>query len=125
MQHGTFHFLYFLTSHMEGATQLLSQFLQPGEEVVATGGGAYKYADLFKRKTKCDLVKLDELKCLLFGLDFLLKWVDDECFYFINPSLKEESEKSYYKNISENTYPYLLSNIGSGVSIMKVKGPHL
>jgi len=123
LENGTFHFIYFLTNRMEEATKLFSDFVKPGEVVAATGGGAYKYADFLMRKTLCVLVKFDELKSLLFGLDFLLSNVEDECFYFKNPSLKEEDERGY-QNTSQNTYPYLLCNIGSGVSIMRVMGPH-
>jgi len=125
LKNGTFHFLHFLSNRMEAATQLLieNNLLQSEEEITATGGGAYKYADMLRSKTGCKIIKIDELKSLLWGLDFLLRNVRNECFYFKNPDLKKESEKGY-QNFSKGTYPYLLCNIGSGVSIMKVMGPH-
>lgn len=39
----------------------------------ATGGGAYKYADLFKERLGISLKKEDEMDCLVAGADFLLK----------------------------------------------------
>lgn len=39
----------------------------------ATGGGAYKNADLFKEKLGIFLDKEDEMDCLVAGANFLLK----------------------------------------------------
>ena len=39
----------------------------------ATGGGAYKYADLFKEELGICLDKEDEMDCLVAGANFLLK----------------------------------------------------
>jgi pantothenate kinase len=39
----------------------------------ATGGGAYKYADLFKERLGVSLEKEDEMDCLVAGSNFLLK----------------------------------------------------
>lgn len=39
----------------------------------ATGGGAFKYADLFKERLGVSLEKEDEMDCLVAGANFLLK----------------------------------------------------
>lgn len=39
----------------------------------ATGGGAYKYADLFRERLGISLKKEDEMDCLVAGANFLLK----------------------------------------------------
>lgn len=39
----------------------------------ATGGGAYKYADVFKERLGVSLDKEDEMDCLVAGANFLLK----------------------------------------------------
>lgn len=39
----------------------------------ATGGGAYKFADLFKERLGVSLDKEDEMDCLVAGANFLLK----------------------------------------------------
>ncbi|CAN6676141.1 unnamed protein product [Malus baccata var. baccata] len=41
--------------------------------IKATGGGAFKYADLFKEKLGVSLDKADEMDCLVAGANFLLK----------------------------------------------------
>ncbi|KAH8008910.1 hypothetical protein HPB51_007566 [Rhipicephalus microplus] len=57
----------------------------------------------------------DELECLISGCNFLLKNITDEVFEYQrhgNPEYK-------FNNTDPNVFPYLLVNIGSGVSIMK------
>lgn len=39
----------------------------------ATGGGAFKFANLFKEKLGVTLDKVDEMDCLVAGANFLLK----------------------------------------------------
>lgn len=47
--------------------------LTSGIVMKATGGGAYKYVDLFKEKLGICLDKADEMDCLVAGSNFLLK----------------------------------------------------
>ncbi|XP_057251367.1 pantothenate kinase 1 isoform X2 [Beta vulgaris subsp. vulgaris] len=84
--------------------------------IKATGGGAYKYADLFKEKFGVRLDKEDEMDCLVAGSNFLLKAVPCETFTYI------EGQKEFVKIDSNDLFPYLLVNIGSGVSMIKVDG---
>lgn len=56
------------------------------------------------------------MECLINGCNFLLKNITDEVFEYHrhgNPEYK-------FNNVDPNVFPYLLVNIGSGVSIMKV-----
>ncbi|XP_048432283.1 pantothenate kinase 1-like [Pyrus x bretschneideri] len=46
--------------------------------IKATGGGAFKYADLFKEKLGISLDKADEMDCLVVGANFLLKAAADD-----------------------------------------------
>lgn len=48
----------------------------------ATGGGAYKFADLFKERLGISIEKEDEMNCLVAGANFLLK-VRLQFLYFI------------------------------------------
>ncbi|KAL0481588.1 type II pantothenate kinase [Acrasis kona] len=87
------------------------------ETVHVTGGGAYKFASLLEDKLSTKITKFDEMQCLIKGLNFFLKNLIDESFSFQN------DQKIFEKSSpSESTYPYLLVNIGSGVSILKVNG---
>ncbi|CAO2829265.1 unnamed protein product [Amaranthus hypochondriacus] len=84
--------------------------------IKATGGGAYKYADLFKEKFGVILDKEDEMDCLVAGANFLLKAVPQEAFTYM------EGRKEFVQIDGNDLYPYLLVNIGSGVSMIKVDG---
>ncbi|KAE8023473.1 hypothetical protein FH972_009163 [Carpinus fangiana] len=84
--------------------------------IKATGGGAYKYADLFKEKLGISLDKEDEMDCLVGGVNFLLKAVHQEAFTYM------DGQKEFVQIDHNDLYPYLLVNIGSGVSMLKVDG---
>lgn len=88
------------------------------EDVVvkATGGGAYKYTDLFKERLGVSLDKEDEMNCLVSGANFLLKAIRHEAFTHM------EGQKEFVQIDQNNIFPYLLVNIGSGVSMIKVDG---
>ncbi|KAJ6898189.1 pantothenate kinase 1-like isoform X1 [Populus alba x Populus x berolinensis] len=84
--------------------------------IKATGGGAYKFSDLFKEKLGISLEKEDEMDCLVTGANFLLKAVNHEAFTYLN------GQKEFVQIDHNDLYPYLLVNIGSGVSMIKVDG---
>ncbi|OMO80193.1 Type II pantothenate kinase [Corchorus olitorius] len=84
--------------------------------VKATGGGAYKFADLFKEKLGICFDKEDEMDCLVTGANFLLKTVHQEAFTYL------DGQKEFVQIDHNDLYPYLLVNIGSGVSMIKVDG---
>ncbi|KAH9617237.1 hypothetical protein KSS87_011115 [Heliosperma pusillum] len=90
----------------------------PDENVVvkATGGGAYKFTDLFKERLGVSLDKEDEMDCLVAGANFLLKAIRHEAFTHM------EGQKEFVQIDQNDLFPYLLVNIGSGVSIIKVDG---
>ncbi|KAJ6313383.1 hypothetical protein OIU77_014815 [Salix suchowensis] len=84
--------------------------------IKATGGGAYKFSDLFKEKLGISLEKEDEMDCLVTGANFLLKAVNHEAFTYLN------GQKEFVQIDHNDLYPYLLVNIGSGVGMVKVDG---
>lgn len=120
---GRFHFLNFETRKVENAIEMLREngLLMREPVLLATGGGAQKYAQLFKQTLGCELIKGDELACLLLGLNFLLAVVPDEVFYLEDPENPSTSRKLIYEIPPDGVYPYILVNIGSGVSIIIVK----
>ncbi|KAJ1290564.1 hypothetical protein BS78_02G253600 [Paspalum vaginatum] len=90
---------------------------QPDDIVIkATGGGAYKYADLFKERLGVSLEKEDEMDCLVSGANFLLKAIRHEAFTHM------DGHKEYVQIDQNDLFPFLLVNVGSGVSIIKVDG---
>lgn len=94
--------------------------------VIATGGGAHKFYKLMnatfkKHKLPIVIVKKDELECLIKGLDWLITKIPNEIFTY---DLTQDSIRFVSnKEVESEVYPYLLVNIGSGVSMVKVTGP--
>lgn len=84
--------------------------------IKATGGGAFKFAELFMERLGIILDKVDEMDCLVAGANFLLKANNQEAFTYMN------GHKEYLQIDHNDMYPYLLVNIGSGVSMIKVEG---
>ncbi|KAH1201605.1 Pantothenate kinase 2 [Glycine max] len=84
--------------------------------IKATGGGAHKFADLFKERLGLSLDKEDEMSCLVAGANFLLKAIRHEAFTHM------EGQKEFVQIDTNDLFPYLLVNIGSGVSMIKVDG---
>ncbi|MCH92930.1 pantothenate kinase 2-like, partial [Trifolium medium] len=58
--------------HLGGHQQQENPGSQP-ISIKATGGGSYKYADLFKERLGIILDKEDEMDCLVAGSNFLLE----------------------------------------------------
>ncbi|XP_058091822.1 pantothenate kinase 2-like [Magnolia sinica] len=84
--------------------------------IKATGGGASKFADIFKERLGVSIDKEDEMDCLVAGANFLLKAIRHEAFTHM------EGQKEFVQIDHNDLFPYLLVNIGSGVSIIKVDG---
>ncbi|KAL9149593.1 hypothetical protein ABFS82_12G118000 [Erythranthe guttata] len=126
---GRLHFLKFETTKISEcmkfiSTKRLQEYGDKDDEasasdkniIKATGGGAFKFADLFKEKLGIILDKVDEMSCLVAGANFLLKAVHQEAFTYL------DGQKDYVQIDHKDLYPYLLVNVGSGVSMIKVDG---
>ncbi|KAI0494509.1 hypothetical protein KFK09_024647 [Dendrobium nobile] len=85
-------------------------------KIKATGGGAFKFADVFKEKFGVSLDKLDEMDTVVTGANFLLKKIPNESFTCMH------GKRTPVVVNQQNLFPYLLVNIGSGVSMIKVMG---
>ncbi|KAH7304907.1 fumble-domain-containing protein [Stachybotrys elegans] len=85
--------------------------------VMATGGGAYKFYDKIREALDIDVIREDEMECLIIGLDFFITEIPREVFNY------SETDPMQFVSPRQNIYPYLLVNIGSGVSFLKVTGP--
>ena len=83
---------------------------------VATGGGAFRFADLFASRLGVTLEKEDEMECLVAGADFLLRAIQHEAFTYLDGAVR------YSDPPPSTLHPYLLVNIGSGVSMLRVDG---
>ncbi|KAG8534229.1 uncharacterized protein KY384_001073 [Bacidia gigantensis] len=85
--------------------------------IIATGGGAFKYYDEMKAILGLEVLREDEMECLIMGLDFFITEIPQEVFTY------SEADPMPFQQPRTDIYPYLLVNIGSGVSMIKVSGP--
>ncbi|XP_052782702.1 4'-phosphopantetheine phosphatase-like [Mya arenaria] len=100
----------FIQAHFKGSSQ-------SDRSVKVTGGGAYKYTDLISSKLSLRVDREDEMCCLIKGCNFLLKNIPDEVFIY----QRHGSPEYRFQGVTHNIFPYLLVNIGSGVSLIKVE----
>ncbi|MCJ1384259.1 hypothetical protein MMC17_007375 [Xylographa soralifera] len=124
---GRLNFLKFETDNVEQCLEFINQLKtkqqklngsKPGELcVMATGGGAYKYYDRMKEVLGVEVLREDEMECLIIGLDFFITEIPTEVFTYC------DLDPTHFVEARADVYPYLLVNIGSGVSMIKVSGP--
>lgn len=121
--------------------------LRKGVKIVATGGGAHRFYELFSESLGVDVGREDEMECLIEGLKFITL-IPNEVYYFsdeliqsvVHPTASSSKSipcphandilerpspnpPSYAVTFESNPAPQLpclLVNIGSGVSIIKV-----
>ena len=76
----------------------------------------------FLQFVSLQLHKYDELDCLLKGIHYIDRSNPlSECYYWKNPQEHDKCEKVPFD--FRDPYPYLVVNIGSGVSILAVVSP--
>ena len=124
---GSIHFIRFPTSQMSSFIKLAKDkgMAKLASTVCATGGGAYKFENDFRREVKMGLNKFDEIDSLINGLEFIAtNNPNNEVFYYQNPEDEENGCIKTPYDTSKAMYPFMLVNIGSGVSILSVKGPN-
>ncbi|KAL1920125.1 uncharacterized protein VTP21DRAFT_1271 [Calcarisporiella thermophila] len=118
---GRLNFVKFETEHIDRCIEFIRKLLserKDNEKVVikATGGGAYLFYDKFRNELGVEIEKEDEMECLIRGLNFFITEVPYEVFTHNknDPMIFEDSPSP------NEMFPFLLVNIGSGVSIIKV-----
>ncbi|KAI8320013.1 fumble-domain-containing protein [Martensiomyces pterosporus] len=88
-----------------------------GPVIRATGGGAHRFRELLGRELGVKIEVEDEMESLTTGLNFLIREVTDEVFTY-----SENAPMQFENPTTDEMFPYMLVNIGSGVSIIKVTG---
>jgi len=115
---GRLHFIRFPTNQMNAFIELAKEkgMTDTLSTVCATGGGAYKFEQDIKKDLKLSLHKFDELDSLIGGMQFIDNNNPRELYYYDKSAQKVSFDFT-------NPFPFLLVNIGSGVSILAVRGP--
>ncbi|KAM8989869.1 4'-phosphopantetheine phosphatase isoform 2-T2 [Ara ararauna] len=113
------HFIKFENTYIETCLDFIKDHLVNTETKVikATGGGAYKFKDLIEKKLGLKVDKEDVMTCLIKGCNFVLRNIPHEVFAY----QKDSDTEFRFQTNDPNIFPYLLVNIGSGVSIVKVE----
>jgi type II pantothenate kinase len=115
--HGLYTILFFqfLTTDMMTLVSLLKLVGESGQvqQLYLTGGGAHKYSSLMKEQlAPLEVIKVDEFESLSLGMDFLRHNTSAFSFRYLHPHKQDILHDSLQ-------YPFLLVNIGSGVSMLK------
>ncbi|XP_049851308.1 uncharacterized protein LOC126325855 isoform X2 [Schistocerca gregaria] len=92
--------------------------LHISQKLNATGGGAFKFEKKIKEELDININKLDEMEMLVSGLDFVLNHIENEVFTYSHEMRKQQFLSTAMSRPDDK--PYLLVNIGSGVSILKI-----
>ncbi|KAM9758403.1 4'-phosphopantetheine phosphatase isoform 1-T1 [Menidia menidia] len=113
------HFIKFENAYIETCLDFIKDHLVNTETKVikATGGGAHKFKELIERKLGLKVDKEDEMTCLIKGCNFVLRNIPHEAFVYA----KHADSEFRFQTTNPDIFPYLLVNIGSGVSIVKVE----
>lgn len=85
--------------------------------VNGTGGGAKKYSKRVKEVLDISMQHCDELQCLISGINFMVQRDADVLYTVDHTSYKIDGLRLKPQGSS---FPYLLVNIGSGVSILRI-----
>ncbi|XP_063231766.1 pantothenate kinase 3 isoform X2 [Bacillus rossius redtenbacheri] len=121
---GTLHFVRFPTCEMGNFLALAKSkgMATLVTTVFATGGGAFKFEENFRKEVNLKLAKCDELDSLIRGMLYVEANNPHEFYYWANPTEEEKCVKRCFD--FSNPYPFILVNIGSGVSVLAVYGPN-
>uniref|UniRef100_UPI00398F43B8 4'-phosphopantetheine phosphatase n=1 Tax=Pristiophorus japonicus TaxID=55135 RepID=UPI00398F43B8 len=113
------HFVKFENAYIETCLDFIKAHLVNTETKVikATGGGAHKFKSLIEKKLGLNVDKEDEMTCLIKGCNFVLRNIPHEAFVYV----KHADPEYRFQTTHPDIFPYLLVNIGSGVSIVRVE----
>jgi len=120
---GNIHFIRFPTTEMSVFLKLAKSkgIAQLRRTVCATGGGAIKFEKELNESVNMEQQGFDELDSLIHGIHYIEAYNPHECYYFSDPSNSDLCSKTSFD--FSHPYPFLVVNIGSGVSILAVYSP--
>ncbi|KAF8910060.1 type II pantothenate kinase [Gymnopilus junonius] len=156
---GSLNFERFETDNIDTCVEFIQELIQRSAEVngvsiedmrksvkiMATGGGAHKFYEMFRDTLHVQIQREDEMECLIEGLKFI-SLIPDEVYYFSDELIQSVSHPTSTSVASSSSnptplerpspdppkygvtfesnptpqLPCLLVNIGSGVSLIKV-----
>lgn len=125
---GTLHFIRFPTDDMQAFIELAKKkgIASMTTTVCATGGGAHRFEQQLRKELNLVLHKFDEMDSLIRGIHYIDgQNASHECYSF---QYSERGDLSKYQKVpyrlsDPDRYPYLVVNVGSGVSLLAVLSP--
>lgn len=136
---GRLHFIRFQSRRMDAMIDMLSgtEITRNIHTIGCTGGGAHKYAKRFADDLGIEVQQQDELRSLMIGMHFVMMNNVGECYtYRYDEDLHSQAQwkrdvKDFVHKVpipyshlfADSIFPYLVVNVGSGVSILKVSSP--
>lgn len=136
-------FIQSLITHSATLNSVSMEEMRKGVKIMATGGGAHKFHELFSGVLEVEVRREDEMECLIEGLKFITL-IPDEVYYFSDelihshshahgpiqptteahtlerPSANPPQYGVMFESNPTPQLPCLLVNIGSGVSVIKI-----
>ena len=108
---GTLHFIRFPTSEMGNFLALAKSkgMANLVTTVCATGGGAYKFEENFKKEVNLSLAKFDELDSLIRGMLYIEMTNPCEVYYYADPTDDDMCQKMPYD--FSKPYPFLVYHL--------------
>ena len=74
------------------------------------------------QKLGIELHKYDEMESLIQGVRYFSQNCPEDCYYWTNPMKPEVASKVIFP-FDPDSNPYIIVNIGSGVSVLHVLSP--
>eukprot|EP00923_Selenidium_pygospionis_P022428 GHVN01038786.1.p1 GENE.GHVN01038786.1~~GHVN01038786.1.p1 ORF type:complete len:368 (-),score=58.28 GHVN01038786.1:64-1167(-) len=93
------------------------ELVKKGEVIHVTGGGAFRFHKQLEDELGVEVVKFDEMSCVMAGLAFLISSTQTAFRFDVKTQTRVPVD------LEEPIYPFLVVNIGSGVSILKATAP--
>lgn len=108
-----------MTKNISDLIQMLKEhdLCRVGMKLAVTGGGAYKFETLFKSELGVQICHQDEMETLVNGIEFVMGQSNE--FY----KYDDKERRRIPGTIRKTAFPFLLVNIGSGVSIIHARAP--
>eukprot|EP00919_Chromeraceae_sp_WS-2016_P080768 GHVR01190855.1.p1 GENE.GHVR01190855.1~~GHVR01190855.1.p1 ORF type:complete len:165 (-),score=35.08 GHVR01190855.1:469-963(-) len=112
---GKVRFHHFMTERISDLLKFLKEnnLVKAGATLPISGGGAYKYESEIKEYLECVVIKCDEMRSLIHGLMCVLD-IPNEVYRY-----DTHTKNRYTVSMGEPIFPFLVVNVGSGVSILK------
>lgn len=123
---GAFYFTSFECVDMEQVVDVVVKYdLARGmKKLSIAGGGAHRFERLLTERLGVTVVKEDEIATIVSGVSFILENAglgSGELYTIEHARFGEEDKMKIVPRECSVLYPFLLVNIGSGVSILEVK----